>query len=528
MRDCSPHPLPVGDLATPPAPVQGAAKPARPSATLPVADLVGLRFSVVHLRLAGYGLLGVWISEIAGLLTAPLLTAVGTRLTYISQALDLSPLLLVGLGLIAVQGGLQRSLVERLLLPLLFATLPLLSALHFLMAPASIANALTLSSKQVDVSRSQLRSIEGQLDRAGQVLQSSQDLETLRRRLDAIPGVRVSSSPNLSLEQARLEVAESLRNERRRVRVQIGVSTAQARSQFTRRAIQNATLAVVIGVVLAWIRAASLQEMELSAAYLSWVLVSDPADGRSSGLRALLDFQKACLGTSYLALIERMIKLASRPVDREEAERQKQMEQELIEGLQSAPPEESAPPPPWDPDAFRIRSEAWRRRIGMFHGKPGSPQEPEEFGELPFEEADLPGSASPSPRAIRRQQRDQERVRSAMAEFARSVTGFDDALYEQEDPQQNRRARRPSQRQLKLAREALERFAAQFEEDIGTSMPDDRPDDPRGYGPARAGDDLGRMQDPNPATNPAPAMDPANGRRGGPLRRVLDRLFSWL
>lgn len=490
---------------------------------------MGLRFSVVHLRLAGYGLLGVWLSEIAGLLSAPLLKAVGTRLTYISQALDLSPLLLVGLALIAFQGGLQRSLVERLLLPLLFAALPLLSALHFLMAPASIANALTLGGKQVEVSRAQLRSIEGQLDRAGQVLQSSQDLETLRRRLDAIPGVRVQSSPSLSLEQARREVAESLQNERRRVRVQIGVSTAQARAQFNRRAIQNATLAVLIGVVLAWIRAASLQEMDLSVAYLSWVLVSDPADGRSSGLKALLDFQKACLGTSYLALIERMLKLASRPVDREEEERQKQMEKELIEGLQSAPPEETPPAAPWDPDAFRIRTEAWRRRIGMFHGKPGSPQETEDFSEQQDEEADLPGSAPPSPREIRRQQRDQARVRAAMADFARSVTGLDDALFEQESAQQSRRARRPSQRQLRLAREALERFASQFEADIGTyAPPAQMPADPRGFDPAAARDDLGGLQDPATATDPARPQDLADARAAGPLRRALDRLLSWL
>jgi hypothetical protein len=72
---------------------------------LPVADLVGLRFSVVHLRLAGYALLGVWANEIVSLLSTPMLEAVGTRLASISQALDLAPLLLVGIGLVAFQGG---------------------------------------------------------------------------------------------------------------------------------------------------------------------------------------------------------------------------------------------------------------------------------------------------------------------------------------------------------------------------------------------------------------------------------------
>ena len=67
--------------------VASAAAAATPAATptygLPVADLVGLRFSVVHIRMVGYGLLCVWLNEIAGLLTSPLLVAVGTRLHYI-------------------------------------------------------------------------------------------------------------------------------------------------------------------------------------------------------------------------------------------------------------------------------------------------------------------------------------------------------------------------------------------------------------------------------------------------------------
>jgi hypothetical protein len=70
---------------------------------------------------------------------------------------------------VAYQGGLQRSLPERLLLPLLLGLMPVLSAIHFLMAPASIANAMTLSAKQEQVSKAQLQTIDGQFDRATQL-----------------------------------------------------------------------------------------------------------------------------------------------------------------------------------------------------------------------------------------------------------------------------------------------------------------------------------------------------------------------
>ena len=241
---------------------------------LPLADLVGLRFSVVHLRLAGYALLGVWANEIVGLLTSPLLLAVGTRLHYISQALDVSPLLLVGIALVAYQGELQRSLPERLLLPLLLGLMPVLSAIHFLMAPASIANAMTLSAKQEQVSKAQLQTIDGQFDRATQLLVTSQNLEELRQRLDAIPGVRLSPAPDANLERVRREVRESLLNERRRLRSRIGTNSAQASNQFVRRSIQNASLGVLVGLMLAWMRFGAMREMNLSATYLAWVVVA--------------------------------------------------------------------------------------------------------------------------------------------------------------------------------------------------------------------------------------------------------------
>ncbi|MEB3185013.1 MAG: hypothetical protein VKM97_03920 [Cyanobacteriota bacterium] len=479
----------VGDLASPQPPALSpsadAPAPARARLSLPVAELVGLRFSVVHLRLVGYALIGLWMSELAALLTAPLLRAVGTRLHYISQALDLSPLLLVGLVLVAFQGGLQRNLLERLLLPLLFALLPLLSALHFVMIPASISNALTLSSKQLEVSSSQLRSIEGQLDRAGQVLASTANLEDLRRRLDAIPGVRLNATPDLSLEQARREVAESLRNERRRVRVQIGVSTAQARGQFTRRALQNTSLAILIGLVLAWLRTSAMQEMSISSAYLAWVQISDPESAKTSGLRDLIEFQKACLATSYLSILERLLRFASRPLDREKQEqeraREQEQEQALLQGLDGMPA--ALPPPaPWEPAAARLRSEEWRRRAGMFGGEVAAGSYGEEL-EPGQEEQGYP-EPTLSPRQLRRQQRDRERVRQAMEQFARMVSDYEPGYGELSG---GRRSRGPSQRQLRKAREALERFAQQFEENMGGEADPAVPASPLGFEIASAG-----------------------------------------
>ena len=516
---------------------------------LPVAELVGLRFSVVHLRLAGYAILAVWLSEIAGLLSAPLLQAVGTRLHYISQALDVSPLLLVGIALIAFQGGLQRSWLERLLLPLLFALLPLLSAIHFLMVPASIANALTLGSKQLEVSRSQLRTIEGQLDRAGQVLLSSQDLEDLQRRLDAIPGVKLRTTPDLSLEQARREVAESLQNERRRVRAQIGVTTAQARDQFTRRAIQNATLASVIGLMLAWLRSSALHELNLSSTYLAWVLASEAGATRSEGLKELLEFQKTCLATSYLALLERLTRLTSPARRKEEEERERQMEKDLLERLQL--PQQEPPVAPWEPRTASLQSEDWRRRAGIFRGEAGS--EPLLDADAP-EEQDALLEPRLTPRELRRQQRDRERVRIAMEQFARMVSDYEpaDAGYGSEASRRSG----PSQRQLRLAREALERFAQQFEQDLAVSDelepgvhpmgfedPDASPAPPTAAGagvPAAEATSGTAQQAPEPGGEGQPTLRPSGPppisapspqplRSGGhPLRRLVDWLITHL
>lgn len=442
---------PPGEATPPPG------SPAPPFG-LPVADLVGLRFSVVHLRLAGYALLGVWANEIVGLLSSPLLVAVGTRLHYISQALDVSPLLLVAIALVAYQGGLQRSLLERLLLPLLFGLLPLLSAIHFLMAPASIANAVTLSAKQEQVSKAQLQTIDGQLDRAGEVLLSSQDLEELRRRLDAIPGVRVSAPPDAKLDQVRREVRESLLNERRRLHSRIGTNTAQARNQFARRSIQNASLGVLVGLMLAWMRFGAMREMELSSTYLAWVILSDNKAPNLRGLKDLLAFQQACLATSYLGLLERLFSRI-----RGDASESEKPPVEIQEPL-------PLPEAPWEGGVERIQLKPvhWRRQAGLFRGGQNVSvtsllDEPEPG--LDYE--DVFPDPVPTPAQKRRSERDRRRVKEALEGFSATVSdsyaGYDpDAA----DPYRQPRGRRPSARQLRQARQALERFAAQIRHDM--------------------------------------------------------------
>jgi hypothetical protein len=423
-----------------------------------VADLVGLRFSVVHLRLAGYALLGVWANEIVGLLTSPLLLAVGTRLHDISQALDVSPLLLVGIALVAYQGELQRSLPERLLLPLLLGLLPVLSAIHFLMAPASIANAMTLSAKQEQVSKAQLQTIDGQFDRATQLLVTSQNLEELRQRLDAIPGVRLSPAPDANLERVRREVRESLLNERRRLRSRIGTNSAQASNQFVRRSIQNASLGVLVGLMLAWMRFGAMREMNLSATYLAWVVVAESKAPNLRGIKDLLAFQQACLATSYLGLLERVLS-SSRSSDGSVSEQQPAPIQDPL------PLEEA----PWEGGVERIQIKPveWRRQAGLFRGGVNGEATPQlEEPEAGWDYEDFFPDSQPTPAQKRRGERDRRRVKEALARFSATVS-YPYAGYEPDaDPQPQPRVRQPSARQLRLARQALERFAAQIQRDM--------------------------------------------------------------
>lgn len=66
-----------------PLPPSGSGPPASPSpnsGSLPVVDVIGLRFSLAQLRLVGYGLLGFWLVELAMALSAPDAGAIGSRL----------------------------------------------------------------------------------------------------------------------------------------------------------------------------------------------------------------------------------------------------------------------------------------------------------------------------------------------------------------------------------------------------------------------------------------------------------------
>ena len=425
-----------------------------------MADLVGLRFSVVHLRLGGYTLIAIWASEIVGLLTLPLVWAIGPRLHYISQALDLSPLLVVGIILIAFQGGLQRHPVERLFLPLLFGLLPLLAAVHFLMAPASIANAMTLSAKQEQVNNAQLTSIEGQLDRAGQVVLDSQDLEDLRRRLDAIPGVRLSANPNVTLQQARQEVTAALLSERQRVRSRLGSNAAQARSQFVRRAVMNAGLATLMGLMLSWMRNGALREMELSSTYLNWMAVADPDVHNLVGIKDLADFQKRCLDTSYFELIRR---LTSNQDEESEIE-----QESAARPLESAPLDTPLPPPPAPWEAITIRSEEWRRKAGIFRGRPViDPLFPFD----PSDDQDLSGPQL-TPRQLRRSANQREKIRAALENFSTMAADYDSA-----DPDVRpvrdfgSRLRRPSQRQLNRYRKFMDELALELQQNQAADFP---------------------------------------------------------
>jgi hypothetical protein len=115
------------------------------------------------------------------------------------------------------------------------------------------------------------------------------------------------------------------------------------------------------------------------------------------------------------------------------------------------------------------------------------------------------GEAGLSPWQRRRVRCDRERMRVAMEGFARSVSAFTPGPKEAEPavaPWNWRR--RPSQRQLRKARQALERFAAQFEEELSN-----------GNGPDQAGAPQSEPADRQAA---AANSDQTNkpGERSGP------------
>ncbi len=286
--------------------------PRPPPSQLPVADLIGLRFSLQHLRLVGYGLLAAWLAELINLLSSPGLFEIAARLQSISQLLDLSPILLVGIGLVSFQGGLRRSALERLCLPLLLAILPLLSAFHFFLAPVSVANVVTLVQKQQQIGLDQLERIDRQIDRASQILAESDSIDALLEGLQRIPGLQVRVPANAQVTEARQQVRGSLQKERDRIRERIKTNLANSRNAFLRRAAINTALAVLMGLLLWGLHRGAMAEMEQSIPYLDWVLADAASDDNPMTLVELIDFQRACVALGWFTLLESSVRYVRR------------------------------------------------------------------------------------------------------------------------------------------------------------------------------------------------------------------------
>ncbi len=286
--------------------------PRPPPSQLPVADLIGLRFSLQHLRLVGYGLLAAWLAELINLLSSPGLFEIAARLQSISQLLDLSPILLVGIGLVSFQGGLRRSALERLCLPLLLAILPLLSAFHFFLAPVSVANVVTLVQKQQQIGLDQLERIDRQIDRASQILAESDSIDALLEGLQRIPGLQVRVPANAQVTEARQQVRGSLQKERDRIRERIKTNLANSRNAFLRRAGINTALAVLMGLLLWGLHRGAMAEMEQSIPYLDWVLAGAASVDNPLALVQLIDFQRSCVALGWFTLLERSVRFVRR------------------------------------------------------------------------------------------------------------------------------------------------------------------------------------------------------------------------
>lgn len=314
-----------------------------PAPQLPVADLIGLRFSLQHLRLVGYGLLAAWLAELINLLSSPGLLEIAARLQSISQLLDLSPILLVGIGLVSFQGGLRRSAIERICLPVLLAMLPLLSAFHFFLAPVSVANVVTLVQKQQQIGRDQLERIDRQIDRAGQILAESDSIDALLDGLQRIPGLQVRVPANAEVAEARQQVRGSLQKERDRIRERIKTNLANSRNAFLRRAGINTALAVLMGLLLWGLHRGAMAEMEQSIPYLDWVLAGAASVDNPLALVQLIDFQRSCVALGWFTLLERSVRFVRRRLGLAEVV-EEALEQEQDSKTAAWPPPPMAPP----------------------------------------------------------------------------------------------------------------------------------------------------------------------------------------
>ncbi len=345
--------------------------PTTPGPSLPVVDLIGLRFSLLHLRLAGYGLLAIWLVELLMLLSESDLGAIGSRLYHTTQFLDLSPILLAAIGLIAFQGGLRRRIWELLLLPLLLTLLPLLSALHLFLAPVTVANTVTLMHKQQQISRDQMERVDRQINRARSILQESDTIDALVGKLQRIPGLVVRVPANAPLQVAQREVRRSLERDRDRLQERIRRNLSQTREAFIRRSAGNAGLAIVVGLVLWGLHRGALQEMQQSTPFLQWVLTQGEAGQSHDVLRELLRFQRICLSIGWLALLERSVRTVRRRPGTNTLTTEADAEPE---DLRATTPEDgslsAAYPPPFEPGRLSSLTPEFPRVMGRFRLSP--------------------------------------------------------------------------------------------------------------------------------------------------------------
>ena len=452
---------------------------------LPVVDLIGLRFSLQHLRLVGYGLLAVWLAEIVTMLNPPDLSAISSRLHYISQFLDLSPILLASIGLIAYQGGLRRTIWEVLLLPLLLSLLLLLSAFHFFLAPLTVANAVTLVQKQEEIGFEQMERIDQQIDRAATILRESDNIDSLLSGLQRIPGLQVQLPAKAPVLEARREVRISLERDRDQLRERIRSNLSASRDAFYRRAATNAALALLVGLVLWGLHHGAMREMQQSLPFLEWVLVHGEVDQRQDVLRELLRFQRACLALGWFSLFERSLGLM-RVVMRPAAEAGSS------QPLASAPVEDPFPPaaypPPFEAGRLSIPNSPFRflpfraADAGLWAYRPGDGSR-EEGGEERYASPAEWSEASLPFWERRRRERQRRLAREALRRQAESHV-FQDfqggspapGLENPSEPLPTPAQMRARQRDLRRSREAMRRFAdSEFLEMMGHRAPPEAP-----------------------------------------------------
>jgi hypothetical protein len=188
--------------------------------------------------------------------------------------------------------------------------------------------------------------------------------------------------------------------------------------------------------------------------------VADPDVHNLGGIKDLADFQKRCLATSYLELIRRLTQNQD-----EESVIEQESQESAARPLESAPQDSPLPPPPAPWESITVRSEEWRRKAGIFRGRPVI--EPL----FPFDPSDdkhLSGSKL-TPRQLRRSAKQREKIRAALENFSRMTTDYD-ADYNSAIPDVRpigdfgSSLRRPSQRQLNRYRKFMNKLVLELQQ----------------------------------------------------------------